>query len=105
MGASGGAVAWCAARVPPRSGPVRPRRDGSGRTRRCPRGSAHPVIDDSGGVLRYLCVSAMEHPDVWFHPGGKIAVLTGRAPGGHSPSRRMQVVPAGAEARFRDGEE
>jgi uncharacterized cupin superfamily protein len=48
--------------------------------------SAHRVVNDSEGVLRYLAVSTMEDPDVTVYPdSGKFGVYAGSAPGSDDP--------------------
>src|ERR671917_705739 len=49
--------------------------------------SAHQTVNDSEVVLRYLCFSTMEAPDVMVYPdSGKVGIFGGAAPGG--PRRR-----------------
>jgi uncharacterized cupin superfamily protein len=46
------------------------------------RESAHQILNDSKGVLRYLAVSTMETPEVVEYPdSGKLGVMTGSPPG------------------------
>jgi uncharacterized cupin superfamily protein len=41
------------------------------------------VINDSGGVLRYLMLSTMDEPDLTVYPdSGKVGVFAGSPPGG-----------------------
>lgn len=49
---------------------------------------AHQIINNSGGELRYLCVSTMEDPDIADYPdSGKFGVVVGSAPGGDKTKR------------------
>ena len=49
--------------------------------------SAHQIVNDSEAVLRYLCFSTMEAPDVMVYPdSGKVGIFGGAAPG--EPRRR-----------------
>jgi uncharacterized cupin superfamily protein len=55
--------------------------------------TAHQIINDSEGELRYLCVSTMNEPDVAEYPdSGKFGVLAGSAPGGDKSKRTFSHV-------------
>ena len=63
------------------------------------KGSAHRVINDSEGTLRYLMISTMNDPDVTVYPdSGKVGVFAGAPPGGedertvHGYYRREDAV-------------
>ena len=52
--------------------------------------SAHQVINDSEGTLRYLVVSTMDDPDVMGYPdSGKVGVTAGDPPGGDPDERTI----------------
>jgi len=45
--------------------------------------AAHQIVNDTETVLRYLCFSTMEAPDVMVYPdSGKVGIFGGAAPGG-----------------------
>jgi len=60
----------------------------------CPAGgpeTAHQLIADDAGPLRYLAVSTMNEPDVMEYPdSGKVTVFAGAAPGGNKAARRFE---------------
>ncbi|WP_186399288.1 cupin domain-containing protein [Stappia sp. P2PMeth1] len=62
----------------------------------CPAGgpaTAHQLIADDDGPLRYLAVSSMHEPDVMEYPdSGKLVAFAGAAPGGDKTARRLEVV-------------
>lgn len=53
--------------------------------------SAHQIINDSEGELRYLAFSTMLHPEVCHYPdSGKFGVLVGSAPGSKTGTREFE---------------
>ena len=68
--------------------------------------SAHQIVNDSEAVLRYLCFSTMEAPDVMVYPdSGKVGIFGGAAPGGVKEKRTFSKFLRGdAEVDYYDGE-
>lgn len=53
--------------------------------------SAHQILNDGEGDLRYLAFSTMEHPEVALYPDtGKFGVLVGAAPGSKQEARSFE---------------
>ena len=69
--------------------------------------SAHQIVNDSEAVLRYLCFSTMEAPDVMVYPdSGKVGIFGGAAPGGPKEKRTFSKFLRGdAQVGYYDGEE
>jgi len=68
-------------------------------------GSAHRVVNDSEGPLRYLALSTMDDPDVLVYPdSGKVGVYAGSAPGREAGRERTQFFPEDAAVDFWEGE-
>ena len=69
--------------------------------------TAHQLIADEGGELRYLAISSMLEPDIGLYPdSGKFAVFAGEAPGGAAGSRTFHHIGFLADkAGYWDGEE
>jgi len=52
--------------------------------------NAHQLVDTSGEILRYLCISTMAQPDAVVYPdSGKVGVFVGSAPGGPKEERTL----------------
>lgn len=68
--------------------------------------SAHQIVNDGSGDLRYLAISTMNEPDVIDYPdSGKFAVMAGAAPGGDKNSRSVDHVGRYADVLdYWDGE-
>jgi len=68
--------------------------------------SAHRVVNDSDGLLRYLAISTMHDPDVVGYPdSGKVGVYTGSAPGDHDGREMTKFFPEDADVDFWTDEE
>jgi len=67
---------------------------------------AHQVVNSSGAVLRYLCISTMIEPEVSIYPdSGKVGLFTGSAPGGDQKKRTLtRFIRPGCEADYWEGE-
>jgi uncharacterized cupin superfamily protein len=68
--------------------------------------AAHQLINDWRTVLRYLCFSTMEAPDVMVYPdSGKVGIFGGAAPGGPKEKRTFSKFLRGdAEVGYYDSE-
>jgi uncharacterized cupin superfamily protein len=68
---------------------------------------AHQIINTSDGMLRYLCFSTMEEPDVVVYPdSNKVGIFAGSAPGGPKEERILHKYLRGdAEVGYYDGED
>ncbi len=68
--------------------------------------AAHQVVNDSAMVLRHLCFSTMEAPDVMVYPdSGKVGIFGGAAPGGPEEERTFsKFLRTDAEVGYYDGE-
>ena len=67
-------------------------------------GTAHQIVNDSDGELRYLAISTMEEPEVAEYPdSAKIAAIAGSPPG-RSPYSVFFVARRGAETDYWTGE-
>lgn len=67
---------------------------------------AHRVVNDSGGVLRYLVMSTMEDPDVTVYPDSeKFGVYVGSPPGGEAERSLEGYYPIDAAVDYWAGEE
>jgi uncharacterized cupin superfamily protein len=68
--------------------------------------SAHRVINDSDGPLRYLVVSTMNDPDVTVYPdSGKVGVYAGAPPGGRGERTVSGYFPRDADVNYWKDEE
>ncbi|MFB6109477.1 MAG: cupin domain-containing protein [Halodesulfurarchaeum sp.] len=69
-------------------------------------GSAHRVVNDGDGTLRYLMISTMRDPDVIVYPDSeKVGVYTGGAPGRDGAQDRQQYFREGTAVDYWHGEE
>jgi len=68
---------------------------------------AHQVINRSSSVLRYLCVSTMQDPEVVLYPDSRKVGVSNRGPGTTSRMqfRVRKVLDAGAELDYFHGED
>lgn len=82
---------------------------GEGDVIACPAGgqeTAHQLINDGEGELRYLAISTMHVPDVMEYPDSdKVGALAGSAPGGAKDKRRLSHFSRRGDAvDYWDGE-
>ena len=68
--------------------------------------SAHQVVNDSEGAIRYLAISEMNDPEVMGYPDSeKVGVMAGSAPGGDSSERSISAFfPEDAAVGYWDDE-
>lgn len=69
--------------------------------------TAHQLINNSGSLLRYICISTMIEPDISIYPdSGKIGIFAGSAPGGPREKRTVfKYVPGDIDVDYWEGEE
>jgi uncharacterized cupin superfamily protein len=67
----------------------------------------HQLINDSDEILRYICFSTMNEPDIGVYPDSeKIGVFAGSAPGGAKDKRTYhKYFLEGSDVDYWDGEE
>ncbi|KAA3604957.1 MAG: cupin domain-containing protein [Planctomycetota bacterium] len=68
--------------------------------------SAHQMLNEGQEVLRYLCLSTMQDPDLTIYPdSNKVGLFAGRAPGGDGDRPAMLTfLDLSAEKGYWQGE-